>query len=80
LLRDVAAPAATRVPGAAPRLTGKELEVLRLAAQGLTDKEIATRLRRSEHTIHRHVANILVRLDLPSRTAAVAYAVREGLL
>ncbi|HYM69697.1 MAG TPA: LuxR C-terminal-related transcriptional regulator [bacterium] len=80
LLREVTAEPTRRAAGPIARLTGKELEVLRLAAQGLTDKEIAARLRRSEHTIHRHVANILVRLDLPSRTAAVAYAVREGLL
>jgi DNA-binding NarL/FixJ family response regulator len=63
-----------------PPLTERELEVLRLAAQGLTDKEIAARLHRSEHTIHRHLANILGKLDLPSRTAAVAYALRQGVL
>jgi LuxR family maltose regulon positive regulatory protein len=63
-----------------PPLTERELEVLRLAAQGLTDKEIAARLHRSEHTIHRHLANILGKLDLPSRTGAVAYALRQGVL
>ena len=80
LLREAAAVPAGVAPAAISQLTDKELEVLRLVAQGLTDKEIAARLRRSQHTIHRHVANILVRLDLPSRTAAVAYAAREGLL
>ena len=79
LLREMAAPAGS-APAAIAQLTAKELEVLRLAAQGLTDKEIAARLGRSQHTIHRHVANILIKLDLPSRTAAAAYAVREKLL
>ena len=80
LLREVTVGTRTRAPASTSRLTAKEIEVLRLAAQGLTDKEIAARLHRSEHTIHRHVANILTRLDLQSRTAAVAYAAREGLL
>jgi len=79
LLRQITSPSA-RAADAQSRLTDKELEILRMAAQGLTDKEIAARLHRSEHTIHRHVANILLRLDLPSRTAAVAYALRQGLL
>jgi ATP/maltotriose-dependent transcriptional regulator MalT len=80
LLRESAAGSTGRPSAAISHLTEKELEVLRLAAQGLTDKEIAARLHRSEHTIHRHVANILTRLNLPSRTAAVAYALREGVL
>lgn len=80
LLSELTEAPKKREPGPISRLTEKELEVLRLAAQGLTDKEIAARLRRSEHTIHRHVANILTKLDLPSRTAAVAYALREGVL
>ncbi len=80
LLREVTAGSMRHETAAISRLTEKELEVLRLAALGLTDKEIAARLRRSEHTIHRHVANILTRLDLPSRTAAVAFALREGVL
>jgi DNA-binding CsgD family transcriptional regulator len=79
LLRQVGSPG-TQAADLVSRLTGKELEILKMTAQGLTDKEIAARLHRSEHTIHRHVANILLRLDLPSRTAAVAYALREGLL
>src|SRR5579883_1777408 len=79
LLRQVSSPG-TQAADPVARLTGKELEILKMTAQGLTDKEIAARLHRSEHTIHRHVANILLRLDLPSRTAAVAYALREGLL
>jgi ATP/maltotriose-dependent transcriptional regulator MalT len=61
-------------------LTPRELEVLRLVAQGLADAEIAERLVLSPHTVHRHVANIRAKLRLPSRAAAVAYAARSGLL
>ena len=61
-------------------LTPRELEVLRLVAQGLSDAEIADRLVLSQHTVHRHVANVRRKLELPSRAAAVAYAARAGLL
>ncbi len=61
-------------------LTRREMEVLRLVAQGLSDKEIATRLVLSRHTVHRHIHSILTKLDRPSRTAAAAYAVRHDLL
>ena len=60
-------------------LSARELEVLRLVAEGLSNKEIAARLTLSEHTIHRHVANILVKLRLSSRAAAAAYAAKHGL-
>jgi len=60
-------------------LTRREVEVLRLVAQGLSDKEIATRLVLSRHTVHRHIHSILTKLDLPSRAAAAAHAVRHGL-
>jgi DNA-binding CsgD family transcriptional regulator len=61
-------------------LTPRELEVLRLVAQGLSDSDIAERLVLSQHTVHRHVANVRTKLGLPSRAAAVAYAARAGLL
>jgi LuxR family transcriptional regulator, maltose regulon positive regulatory protein len=61
-------------------LTPREREVLALLADGLTNRQIAARLVVSEHTVHRHVTNLLRKLDLPSRTAAAAYAVRAGLL
>ena len=61
-------------------LTPRELEILRLVAQGFGDKEVAVALEISEHTVHRHVSNILNKLDVPSRTAAVAQAVRYDLL
>jgi DNA-binding CsgD family transcriptional regulator len=61
-------------------LTPRERDVVRLLADGLTNRQIAERLVVSEHTVHRHVTNILRKLDLPSRTAAAAYAVRLGLV
>jgi ATP/maltotriose-dependent transcriptional regulator MalT len=61
-------------------LSARQLQVLRLVAEGLGDKEIANRLVLSEHTVHRHVANIYVRLGCSSRAAAVAHASRLGLL
>jgi len=70
----------TSEAGSSSRLTDREAEVLQLLAQGLTNKQIAIRLCRSEHTVHRHVANILTKLDLPSRAAAVSYAAKRGLL
>jgi DNA-binding CsgD family transcriptional regulator/predicted negative regulator of RcsB-dependent stress response len=60
-------------------LTGRELEVLRLVAEGLTNHDIAERLVLSEHTVNRHVANILRKLGLPSRAAAASLAGRYGL-
>jgi LuxR family transcriptional regulator, maltose regulon positive regulatory protein len=63
-----------------PEVTPREREVLRLLTEGLTNQQIAARLVVSEHTVHRHVTNILRKLDLPSRTAAAALAVRSGLL
>jgi RNA polymerase sigma factor (sigma-70 family) len=62
-----------------PELTPREREVLQLLAEGLTNRQIAERLVVSEHTVHRHVTNILRKLDLPSRTAAAAHAVRAGI-
>ena len=61
-------------------LSRRELEVLRLAAQGLTDPEIAERLVVSKHTVHRHMANVRTKLNQRSKAAAVARAAEEGLL
>ena len=59
-------------------LSERELEVLRLVAEGLTNHEIAQRLVLSEHTVNRHVANILRKLGLPTRAAAASLAGRHG--
>jgi LuxR family transcriptional regulator, maltose regulon positive regulatory protein len=61
-------------------LTPRELDVLRLVAQGLSNSDIARRLVLSNHTVHRHLANILRKLGLSSRAAAAAWGVRAGLV
>ncbi|HYN30829.1 MAG TPA: helix-turn-helix transcriptional regulator [Dermatophilaceae bacterium] len=66
--------------GPAGPLTPREAEVLRLVATGLSNCQIAATLVLSEHTVHRHVANILTKLGQPSRTGATAYAMTNGLL
>lgn len=68
------------VEGRFAGLTPREREVLRLVAEGLGNQEIAARLVLSEHTVHRHVANILGKLGTSSRTAAATCAARHGLL
>jgi len=60
-------------------LTQRELEVLRLIAQGHENKEIAAQLTISEATVRTHVGNILNKLHLASRTQAALYALKEGL-
>jgi two-component system NarL family response regulator len=64
----------------APRLTDREMDVLRLVAQGLNNRDIARALFISENTVKNHVRNILEKLHLHSRMEAVVYAVREKLL
>jgi DNA-binding CsgD family transcriptional regulator len=66
--------------GKTTTLSRREVEVLRLVAQGLSNQDIADRLVLSKHTVHRHVSSILAKLDLPSRAAAAAYAARHDLL
>jgi pimeloyl-ACP methyl ester carboxylesterase/DNA-binding CsgD family transcriptional regulator len=73
-------PATRRAAAAEPnleRLSDREREVLALVADGLSNAAIAKRLRLSDHTVKRHVANILLKLDLPTRAAAAALAGRE---
>ena len=65
---------------AASILTPRELDVLRLVAQGLSNPDIARALVLSEHTVHRHLANILRKLGLSSRAAAAAWGVRARLM
>jgi ATP/maltotriose-dependent transcriptional regulator MalT len=61
-------------------LTNRELDVLRLVAEGHTDREVAEALVISPRTVNRHLSNIFVKLDVPGRAAAVAYAIRQGLV
>ena len=77
LLQEIARPA-EREP-APEALTARELEVLQLIAQGLSNQEIADRISVSESTVRAHVSRILGKLHLASRTQAALYAVREGL-
>ena len=70
---------AAGVPAVGP-LSAREREVLRLVSQGMSNQEIAASLVLSEHTVHRHVANILTKLDQTSRTGAASYAIQAGLL
>ena len=64
----------------APRLTDRELEVLKLVAQGMSNREIAEDLYISENTVKNHVRNILEKLHLHSRMEAVLYAMRERII
>ncbi len=61
-------------------LTKRELEVLRLVAEGHTDREVADILVISPRTVNRHLANTYVKLDVPGRASAVALAIRQGLV
>jgi DNA-binding NarL/FixJ family response regulator len=63
-----------------PRLTDRELEVLRFVAKGLSNREIAKELYIAENTVKNHVRNILEKLHLHSRMEAVVFAMRENLL
>jgi len=74
LMREV------RVPDSPETLTERETEVLRLLAQGRSNKEIAHGLSIAEKTVKTHVSNILSKLNVPSRTQAALYAVRIGLV
>jgi pimeloyl-ACP methyl ester carboxylesterase/DNA-binding CsgD family transcriptional regulator len=75
-----AAPASEPGTDRLDELSDRERQVLGLVAQGLSDAQIAERLVISPHTVHRHVANILAKLRLPTRAAAAARAARAGLL
>jgi ATP/maltotriose-dependent transcriptional regulator MalT len=67
-------------PGVAGGLTAREVQVLRLVAAGRSNRAIAAELAISEHTVARHVQNIFAKLDVPSRSAATAFAFEHDLL
>jgi len=77
LMSAVAAPPAA--PSPAPDLTERELEVLRLIAQGMNNQQIAQALTISEKTVKTHVSNILGKLEVDDRTQAAIYALKKGL-
>lgn len=62
------------------QLTSREIEILRFTADGNTSAEIATKLSISERTVNFHINNILIRLNVSNKTAAVARAISQGLL
>jgi NarL family two-component system response regulator LiaR len=70
----------SELPPTEDPLTTREVEVLRLLAQGLTNQEIAAQLVIGEGTVRTHVSNILSKLHLANRTQAALYALREGLV
>ena len=77
--------APSRAGGSPPRapetaLSPREIEVLQMIAEGLGNKEIASRLKISEHTIKFHISSIFTKLDVSSRTEAVTLGVRLGII
>jgi DNA-binding NarL/FixJ family response regulator len=78
--RELDHPLASIVQAPRGELTARERQVLRLIVDGLSDEAIAERLVLSPHTVHRHVANIRLKLRQPSRAAAAAQAIRDGLI
>ena len=78
LTPSVGATLAARVPDA--KLTDREAEVLRLLAQGCSNREIASRLHIAENTTRIHVSRILDKLEVEDRTQAVLAAIQKGLV
>jgi ATP/maltotriose-dependent transcriptional regulator MalT len=79
-LARLAAMTAETPPTRSGGLTGREVAVLRLVATGKSNRMIATELEISEKTVARHLSNIFTKLDLPSRSAATAYAYEHKLV
>lgn len=80
--RGIPAPVAARLAEHTPRigLTPRELEVLRLVADGLSNAQVAERIGRTEGTVKVHLKNILQKLDVRDRTEAVTTALRRGFI
>ena len=70
----------TGEPAGRGALSARELEVMRLVAEGKTSREIATSLTISQHTVRRHLENTFAKLGVNSRAAAIAYAYKHDLL
>jgi len=80
LVRSAAPVSGGEVKPLVESLTPREIEVLRLVAAGLGNKEIASRLEISEHTVKFHVASVMGKLGAASRTEAVTLGIRHGLI
>ncbi len=78
--RVIATAAPATVPQEGAALTPRELDVLRLVARGLGNKEIAAELDLSAHTVKYHLASVLAKLGVRSRAEAVSRGIRTGLL
>lgn len=61
-------------------LSERELEVVRLVAEGLSNKEISSRLKLSDKTVKNHISHILAKMNLTARTQVAVYAIRAGLV
>lgn len=79
LMSQVAALPATPAPEPASDLTERELDVLRLVAEGLSNREIGAKLVISEKTVKTHISNLLGKLNLADRTRLAVYAIKNGL-
>jgi DNA-binding NarL/FixJ family response regulator len=79
-----AAPALKPVPGPTVRafltLSDREIEVVRLVAEGLSNKEISGRLKLSDKTVKNHISHVLAKMNLTARTQVAVHAIRAGLV
>ena len=80
ILREFARQMSDEKKESPPTLSARENQVLALIAEGLSNRDVATRVNLSENTVKYHLKNILQKLHLRNRTQAVAYAVQSGLL
>jgi DNA-binding NarL/FixJ family response regulator len=81
---ELPAPPLKPVPGLAVRafstLSDREIEVVRLVAEGLSNKEISSRLKLSDKTVKNHISHILAKMNLTARTQVAVHAIRAGLV
>ena len=81
---DAAPPPLQAVPSSAVRafstLSDRELEVVRLVAEGLSNKEISSRLKLSDKTVKNHISHVLAKMSLTARTQVAVHAIRAGLV
>lgn len=79
-MADYACEVTAKIPTLAPQLSSREGEVLALVADGLTTREISERLHYSERTVKKVLGDVVVKLGARSRSQAIAYAVRRGII